>query len=80
MGGARHVYLTFDLMAISNEPLELGVWDSVWRVAMNISMNSLLTVFYAEIADIVELWNVIRFSDKFRVVRICKFSNVNYLH
>jgi len=31
MVSTQYLYLTFTLMAITNETLELGIWNFVWR-------------------------------------------------
>jgi hypothetical protein len=39
MAGACKLYLTFYLTAISNEPLELGMWNLAYRMSINCVLN-----------------------------------------
>jgi len=50
--------ITFGLIAIGNKVLQLDMWNSVWRLVVNLPMNSLCIVFcLLKITNIVMMWN-----------------------
>jgi hypothetical protein len=41
----RHLYLSFDMMAITNEPLELGILNITWRSIVHTSVKGNVLIY-----------------------------------
>jgi hypothetical protein len=57
MAAVWNLYLNFGLMAVTKEPLELGIWDLVCWLIMNIYITSVLNVFYkSSVENMAVVW------------------------
>jgi hypothetical protein len=72
MTTVRNLYLVFDIMAITNEPLELDVWNLAWSKIVIVPTNSEWnTVYKSRITNMamVRIFEIM--TDKFNLDRIC---------